>query len=55
MMTAMTIAQLEEAILEDVVTDFVEAKKSTARRPLLIKFLNQPAAEATSRFAALQE
>lgn len=47
-MTAMTIPQLEEAILADVVTDFVEAKKSTARRPLLIKFLNQPAAEAIS-------
>jgi len=45
----MTIQQLEEVILADVVADFAESKKSTARRPFLVKFMNQPAAQALGR------
>jgi len=37
--------QLELAILKDVVNRFVHLNESTARRAILIKYKNQPAAE----------
>jgi hypothetical protein len=44
-MTAMKNEQLELAILNDVVSRFVHLNQSTARRAILIKNKNQPAAE----------
>jgi tRNA A-37 threonylcarbamoyl transferase component Bud32 len=44
-MTAMKNEQLELAILNDVVNGFVHLNQSTARRALLIKYKNRPAAE----------
>ena len=37
---------LQQKIASDVVKRFVHLKESTARRALLIKFINQPTAEA---------
>ena len=42
----MTKEQLENSILRDVVTNFVNLKQSTPRRSLLIKYKNQPASTA---------
>jgi tRNA A-37 threonylcarbamoyl transferase component Bud32 len=44
-MTAMKNEQLELAILNDVVNRFVHLNQSTARRAILIKYKNRPAAE----------
>ena len=44
-MTAMKNEQLELAILNDVVNRFVHLNEGTARRTILIKYKNQPAAE----------
>jgi serine/threonine protein kinase len=45
-MNTMTKEQVEIPILLDIVRRFVDLKKSTARRALLIKFKNQPASYA---------
>jgi hypothetical protein len=47
----MTIPQLEEAILADVVTSYVNLKQSSPRWPLLVKYKNQPAAQAIANLA----
>jgi hypothetical protein len=44
-MTVIKNEQLELAILKDVVNRFVHLNQSTARRAVLIKYKNQPAAE----------
>jgi hypothetical protein len=44
-MTAMKNEQLELAILKDIVNRFVHLNESTAKRAILIKYKNQPAAE----------
>ena len=42
----MTNRLLEQRIASDVVKRFIHLKESTARRALLIKFINQPTTEA---------
>jgi hypothetical protein len=42
----MTNHLLEQRIASDVVKRFIQLKESTARRALLIKFINQPTTEA---------
>src|SRR6266496_917165 len=49
---ALTIEQLETAILGDVVTRFVNLKESTSRFSLLVKFEGQPAWQAIGNLVA---